>query len=181
MSFARLLLVGLSPVACGPSPPPPPPPPPPAAWSTVFEGTDLNRAAVSVWGTAPDSVFVVGGPLGNEGFEALALHYDGEAWTDLRPGGASGFWWIGGTSASDVWMVGEKGRIAHFDGSAFSDHSYATSATLWGVMAFGKSDVWAVGGSPGGGMADSGTEHRQALAEDLCPGPLRDVGVEAKA
>ena len=120
----------------------------------MFEGTDLDRAVVSVWGSSPDSVFVVGGPLGNEGFEALALHYDGQAWSDLRAGGTRGFWWVNGTSKSDVWMVGEKGRIAHYDGSKFQDHSFMTSATLWGVMAFAKDDVWAVGGTPGGGTAE---------------------------
>ena len=150
------LLLGFVLTACGPPDPPPPPPPDPpqAAWSTVFDGVALDRAVVSVWGDAPDSVFVVGGPLGNEGFEALALHYDGEAWTDLRPGGTSGFWWVSGTSASDVWMVGEQGRIAHHDGSAFSDHSYATTATLWGTIAFAQDDVWVVGGTPGGGTEE---------------------------
>ncbi|MFP6684947.1 MAG: hypothetical protein VB934_09545 [Polyangiaceae bacterium] len=152
--WAACLAVGMLACGCPPLPPPPPPPPPEPAWATVFEGTDLDRAVVSVWGDAPDSVFVVGGPLGNEGFEALALHYDGEAWSDLRPGGARSFWWVNGTSHDDVWMVGEQGRIVHYDGTGFASHDFATSATLWGVMAFSSDDVWVVGGTPGGGASE---------------------------
>lgn len=124
------------------------------AWRVVFDDGALDRAALAVWGDAATSVFVVGGPLGNTGRETLALHWvsddDGGTWTDLEPGGAETLWWVHGLSASDVWMVGEKGRIDHWDGSAFSHATPLTNATLWGVVAFAKDDVWAVGGTPEG-------------------------------
>lgn len=120
------------------------------AWRVVFDDQALDRALLSVWGTSSNSVYAVGGPLGNDGFAALALHFDGTTWRDLDVGGASSLWWVHGTSDADVWMVGEDGRIAHFDGDAFEEHESGTSATLWGAIAFAVDDVWAVGGMVGG-------------------------------
>jgi hypothetical protein len=120
------------------------------SWQVVFDDGALDRALLSVWGTSSTSVYAVGGPLGNEGFEALALHFDGAGWTELSPGGSDSFWWVTGTSDDDVWMVGENGRITHFDGQSFDEHDSGTTATLWGAIAFGPTDVWVVGGTPGG-------------------------------
>jgi len=142
----RLLLAAMF-LGCSSEPADPPGPP---QWKTVLE-PQLDRALLSVWGTGND-VFAVGGSLGN-GLPSLALRYDGKQWRELSPGGTETFWWVNGTSASDVWMVGENGRIAHFDGSAFQPHMSGTTATLWGVIAFSANDVWAVGGTPGGGTA----------------------------
>jgi hypothetical protein len=128
----------------------PPDPPATPQWKTVLE-PQLDRALLSVWGTGSD-VFAVGGSLGN-GLPSLALRYDGKTWRELNPGGTETFWWVNGTSSTDVWMVGEKGRIAHWNGSAFSAHTSGTTATLWGVWAFAANDAWAVGGTPGGGTA----------------------------
>jgi hypothetical protein len=119
----------------------------------VYDDTTLGGAVVSAWGTGPDDVYVVGGPLGNTGFEAVAVHFDGSAWARLSPGGADGFWWVSGSGAKDVWMVGEHGRIAHWDGAAFHDFTPLTTATLWGVWAASPTDAWAVGGTPEGGTA----------------------------
>jgi hypothetical protein len=123
----------------------------PARWQTVLE-PQLDRAVLSVWGAGSNAVFVVGGSLGN-GLPALAMQYDGHDFRDLSPGGTETFWWVNGTSATDVWMVGTDGRIAHWDGQAVASHASGTTATLWGVWAFAANDVWAVGGTPGGGTA----------------------------
>jgi hypothetical protein len=85
------------------------------------------------------------------------LHYDGHGWKDfsgdLAPGHTETFWWVHGTSRSDVWLVGEKGRITHYDGSSFTEHVSGTDATLYGVWASATHDVWAVGGTPEGGTS----------------------------
>lgn len=125
-------------------------PPSAPAWRVVFDDDALDRALMAVWGTSSTSVYVVGGPLGNDGFDALAMHFDGSSWRDLDVGGADSFWWVHGTSDDDVWMVGENGRISHFDGAAIEEHDSGTTATLWGAMAFAADDVWAVGGMVGG-------------------------------
>ncbi len=133
-----LLLLG-----CSSEPPAPAPAP---RWTTMRE---LDRVVLSVWGTSERDVFAVGGALGN-GKPALAMHYDGAEWRELPPAGTETFWWVNGTSSTDVWMVGTNGSIAHWDGKAFELHSSGTTATLWGVWAFAPNDAWAVGGTPGG-------------------------------
>jgi len=124
-----------------------------AAWQAVYEGTALGGAILSVWGSGPKDMYVVGGPLGNDGFSAVAFHHDGMTWKDLAPGGADSFWWVSGSGPSDVWMVGEKGRMTHWDGKAFVEHPRVTTATIWGVIAFSPSEAWAVAGTPGGGTS----------------------------
>jgi hypothetical protein len=120
-----------------------------ASWTTVFDDGALDRAVLSIWGTSSKNVFAVGGPLGNGG-ETLVLHYDGSAWTELHPGGTETFWWVNGTSATDVWMAGEQGRIAHYDGKSFTSFTSGATSTLWGIKAFSPTDVWSVGGTPEG-------------------------------
>lgn len=143
-----LLMTALS--GC-PSPEPPPEEFAPPAWQVALDEGDLDRVVISAWGTGPNDVFFVGGPLGNSGRETLALHWDGAAFRELSPGGDETFWWVSGSSAKDVWMVGEEGRIARWDGAAFTEHVSGTTATLWGVYAFSPTDAWAVGGTPEGG------------------------------
>lgn len=123
----------------------------PSAWQVVLDGAALDRAVLSVWGSGPSDVFAVGGPLGNAGLATLALHFDGAGFRELSPGGTETFWWVYGTGPSDVWMVGERGRIAHYDGTAFTEHASGVTATLWGVWAASSTDAWAVGGTPEGG------------------------------
>jgi hypothetical protein len=116
------------------------------AWRTVVDG--LDGALLSIWGTSQQDAWTVGGPLGNSGFDALVLHYDGTAWHRLAPGGADSFWWVHGTGPTDVWMVGEKGRATHWNGTVFTEIPSGTDATLFGVWAAAHDDVWAVGGMP---------------------------------
>jgi hypothetical protein len=120
----------------------------------VLDDGALDRALLSIWGTSSKSVYAVGGPLGNDGFEALALHFDGKAWRDLHAGGTASFWWVNGTSDTDVWMVGERGRITHYDGKTFTESSSGVTTTLWGAFAFSKTDAWVVGGTPMGKATD---------------------------
>ncbi|UQA59039.1 hypothetical protein [Polyangium aurulentum] len=122
------------------------------AWTTVLDAQDLDGAVLSVWGSAPGDVYAVGGPLGNDGFETLAVHFDGAGWHRLHPGGTETYWWVAGSGPMDVWMVGEKGRITHWDGAAFTEHASGVTATLWGVWAASATEAWAVGGTPNGGI-----------------------------
>lgn len=124
--------------------------PPPPAWQVVFDKSTLDRAVLSIWGSGSTDVFAVGGPLGN-GQESLVIHYDGTSWKELHPGGTETYWWVGGSGANDVWMVGENGRISHWDGESFVEHASGTTATLWGVWAKAENDAWIVGGTPEGG------------------------------
>lgn len=120
-----------------------------ATWKPVLE--NLDGALLSVWGPSSKEIYAVGGPLGNEGFESLVLRYDGTRWTRLRPGGAASFWWVTGTSSTDVWMVGEKGRITHYDGRTFVEYPTSTTVTLYGAWAASPTEAYAVGGTAEGG------------------------------
>lgn len=139
--------------ACGPSQAVVTPDAAPATpgWKVVVE--HLDGALLSMWGSDATNLYAVGGPRGNAGFKSLVMHFDGTAWNRLDPGGSETYWWVYGSSATDVWMVGEKGRITHWDGAAFKEHTSGTTATLFGVWASGPSDAWAVGGTPGAGKA----------------------------
>ena len=119
--------------------------PPAPAWTPVLQA--LDGALLSMWGTSEKDIWTVGGSLGNGG-PTLALHFDGTTWKNIPAGGPQTFWWVNGTNATDVWMVGEEGRIAHWNGSAFEEKTSGTTATLYGVWAAAPNDVWAVGGTP---------------------------------
>lgn len=125
----------------------------PAAWQTIYDSKTLDRVVLSVWGTGPSDVYAVGGPLGNGG-EALVLHYDGTSFHDLHPGGADSFWWAHGSSAKDVWLVGENGRATRWDGTAFVETQTGTTETLFGVWSASPTEAWAVGGSVAGTAGD---------------------------
>ncbi len=116
-----------------------------ASWRPVIE--HLDGAVLSIWGNSEKDIWAVGGAIGN-GQDALAVRFDGTTWKRATPGGKDTFWWVHGTSANDVWLVGEKGRITHWDGSKFEERVSGTTATLYGAFAFAPNDVWAVGGTP---------------------------------
>jgi hypothetical protein len=136
-----------SPVECPATEAPPGAP----AWEVILDEGELDGAILSVWGAGPTDVFIAGGPLGNSGRSAVAWRYDGCAWKDLSAGGPETFWWVSGSSSTDVWFVGEQGRISHYDGTAMKDVPSGITATIWGVTAFGPDDAWAVAGTPEGG------------------------------
>lgn len=152
MNIVRLALGGLALllVACSSSESVQPSDPKPDAaaptWQTVLRTN--GGALLSIWGTSEREVWTVGGPLGNTGFEALVVRFDGTAWRRVPIGGSETFWWVHGTSANDVWLVGEKGRITHWDGTKFEERTSGTTATLFGVYAFAPNDAYAVGGLP---------------------------------
>jgi len=152
----------------------------PAGWSVVADQSKLPGVVLSVWGASPSQVFIAGGPLGNGGSEALAMVYECGEWTDLKAGGPETFWWVGGSSATDVWFVGEKGRAAHYDGKSLTEVTTGETATLWGVLSFGPDDVWAVGGTPDTGKAPNDIVLHydgKTWAKEALPGTPRNVAL----
>ena len=94
------------------------------------------------------------------GSPSTMLHFDGSAWRGHGPrAGLETFWWVHGTGASDVWAVGEQGRIVHYDGSALAD-ARRPAPRRRPSTACGRPpsrDVWAVGGSIDHGRSSSPT------------------------
>ena len=117
--------------------------------SWTVEAEHLDGALLSMWGTSPTNLYAVGGPRGNPGLKTLVMHFDGAAWSRIDVAGTETFWWLHGTSATDMWLVGENGRIARFDGTKLTELTSGTTATIFGVWAASANDAWAVGGSPG--------------------------------
>ncbi len=141
----------------------------PPAWHAVLQ--NLQPTLLGIWGTSSRDVFAVGGPRGN-GTPSAMIHYDGQAWRDLGPGGTDTFWWVHGTSTHDVWAVGENGRITHWNGTSAIEHVSGTTATLYGVWAASPADVWAVGGTPEGGASRPNDVVLHFDGQSWAPSPL---------
>lgn len=137
-AFALSLAVGA--VGCTEDPPP----------SFVWQGMqrDLPGAMLSIWGTSTSDVWSVGADAG-DGSGPMAIHYNGSQWSRIDTGLRAGaLWWVYGTAADTVWMVGEGGTVLRHDPRTNHTDRMTTpgSATLFGVWGASSDDVWAVGG-----------------------------------
>jgi hypothetical protein len=138
-----------------------------STWSGVASGT--TNALDGVWALAPDNAFAVGGG-------GTVLWWNGTAWlkepttttailfgiwnfwsvgsggtilnlyTPVASGTAQNLFGVWGSSASDVWAVGQFGTALRYDGSAWSSVARGTLNDLNSVWGSSASDVWAVGG-----------------------------------
>lgn len=102
---------------------------------------------LSAWGSAPDDVYFAGGSLGGTA-PGLALHFDGNGWTDLNAPTANTLWWVFGKSVNDIFFVGEMGTILHWGGKSFVQQQSGATDTLYGIWGAADDDLWAVGGTP---------------------------------
>jgi hypothetical protein len=120
-------------------------------------------------GAASDDVWATGAafPGGSDrASQPIALHWDGESWSDwslpLLPGTQGGLGSIAVVASDDVWSVGsfgEKGShrslIEHWDGENWtvspSPHDGEHYAHLSSISAVSGDDVWAAGYDQGGG------------------------------
>lgn len=126
-----------------------------ARWDgSAFTETDTGTTA-TLWGAiafAPDDAWAVGGtPMGQpDGPDDVVLHWDGAAWSPVAlPGAPLGraLYKIWGTSADDLYVVGEGGVVWHKVGADFVDESPAVATgTLFTVAGCSATDVYAVGG-----------------------------------
>jgi hypothetical protein len=121
-------------------------------WQLVFE--ELPGALLSVWGSAADDVWTVGGDSG-DGAGPMVLHYDGDAWTREDPGVEGDLWWVFGFEDGPVFMAGAEGQIVRHAGGRFERMQTPGTNTVYGVWGTAPDDLWAVGGagsSPTGGF-----------------------------
>jgi hypothetical protein len=161
-----LLTSLISLTACEPDPAPP-------EWQRVF--SDLDAALLSIWGTGPDDVWVVGA---DAGAGPAVLHYDGAAWTTLATGQQANLWWVSG-HGDDVWMAGEQGLIVRHDRNtgAFEAATTPEPVTLFGILPLASDDVWAVGGDFMDGRGVVWHYDGTAWTEDAEATPLLTGGV----
>src|SRR5207248_1939784 len=72
---------------------------------------------VSIWGSAPNDVYVTGGSGDATRPGIWRLHYDGRTWTSTMSPGLRIMW---GSSAQDIYGADSVGAIYHFDGSSWT-------------------------------------------------------------
>lgn len=118
-------------------------------WEVI--GQDQPAALLSVWGTATDDVWAVGGDPGDD-TGPLVLHYDGSAWTRLDSGQRGlDLWWVFGFEGGPVFMSGAGGTILRYQDGAFEELETPGASIVFGMWGSSPDDVWAVGGNNGGG------------------------------
>ena len=123
------------------------------AWAT--QATPDDQGNRGLWGSAANNVYAAN--------HTGMLRYNGTAWShvpELRWRSLHDVW---GSSAANVWGVGEKGELVRWDGAAWTLHRYdgtsvapkplgdfgtpAGTYTLRGVWGSSASNVFAVGDS----------------------------------
>lgn len=123
------------------------------AWK-VWNGTATINA---LWGLSADDLWLAGDNSGTVQWQlGLTMHGrpapDAGAgvlrWQEVDTQASVVLFAIWGSSASDIWTVGDKGTIRHI-GSANADRwdivASPTTNALRAVYGFGTNDVWAVG------------------------------------
>ena len=86
-------------------------------WGLLGQRTSAltGRPLDAVWARADDDVWAAPAASSPSG-SATLIHFDGSVWTPSEDPNTVGISDISGTSASDVWAVGELGKRLHFDG-----------------------------------------------------------------
>lgn len=105
-----------------------------ATWYLGNYGDAMTTQYSSVFGTSQDDVYIAGG-TGAAGAGTI-IH---------TPSGTIPFWTpqtippckmlldIHGNSASNIFAVGQQGKILHFDGTSWTEETSPTTEDLWGV------------------------------------------------
>jgi hypothetical protein len=114
--------------------------------------------------------------------EALLLHWNGTAWTQVEAGSSGNtLEAVAGVASNDVWAVGYSGTghplALHYDGTAWTQVTMpdpGNGAFLHSVAAISANDVWAVGSKNGYHEPVAYHWNGVAWAEAPIPGPAGD-------
>lgn len=108
---------------------------PSGAWEIICDGEPLGQL-LSVWGSSADDVYFVGGvpgPSGGDG-RTVVWHFDGRTISQLEVPGTERAWWVYGTDADHVWVVGERGLgLERINRGPFVPFDTGTSQTIFGI------------------------------------------------
>jgi len=172
MTFRRAalaLIAAISGAACGGTARP-------VDWQLVANGQP--GALLSVWGTAADDVWAVGG-RGELSGKPAVLHFDGNAWTRVDSGVASvDLWWVFGFAGGDVFFTGSGGTILRYRSGQFERMATPRSGIVFGLWGAAANDLWAVGaGDDGRGIVwrYDGAQWRDANPPADTPGLVLKV------
>lgn len=144
------------------------------AWSTQLQGgTSLPVTTFwlnSVWASSPSEVFAAGG-------EGAIVRYDGTKWSTLKSGTTANLAQIWGSSATDVYVVGNSqncstNEVLRYSGAgwvkSFSTKHECLNA-IWGTS---HTNVF-VAGSPGSIRRFDGKQWTRVRLDLREPGPTR--------
>lgn len=98
------------------------------------------------WGSGPADVWIAG--YRATALTGVLLHWNGSAWSTDQGGARPPMFALWGSTAADVWAMGDQGTILHGNGIGWIATPSGTSATFNGIWGSGPSDVWAIE-SPG--------------------------------
>src|SRR5262249_40747978 len=102
-----------------------------SAWSVQKTGLiGLGNEIGQLWGTGPSDVWAQLIPFKLS--DRRLAHGDGQSWTLLPSLGfttLSALTHIGGSGATDLWMVGAAGEVVHGDGVQFQELHTSVTAT----------------------------------------------------
>lgn len=125
-----------------------------------YDGTTWTRAQSpttedlwGIWGANKNDLWAVGGS-GRSESTATVLHFDGKDWEEwplpTLKIAARALFKVWGTSAQDVYAVGQRGIVLHFDGRAWSEVDVAATDDLIALWGTGPNNILAVGGRGNG-------------------------------
>ncbi len=125
-----------------------------------------------VWGAAPNDLWAVGG-RGQGAGQATLLHYDGVAWTQvalppLQRANVFAFFKVWGTSANNVYVVGQRGVVLHYDGQQWTELLVGATGDLVALWGTGPDRIAMVGGRGNGQIVTyDGVSFRQQSLSPL--------------
>ena len=113
----------------------------PGTWSRFF----------GIWGSSPTNIFVTSfcrfnfGTMSHENYGEI-LHFNGETWHgETLPTNPQPIFGIWGSSATNIFAVGNAGAILRYTGYGWSSMTSGTTNNLYGVWGSSANDVFAVG------------------------------------
>ena len=122
------------------------------AWSK--RATPTTQDLWGVWGATPGDLWAVGGD-GLAAGHATLLHWDGGAWAaealpTLQKADVFQLLKVWGTSADDVYVVGQRGVVLHRKGGAWTEELVGASDDLVSLWGTGPDHIVTVGGRANG-------------------------------
>ncbi len=133
--------------------------PGPPRGTMTFVLRHLPAALLSITGTSPQDVYVVGADPASDDFGPYVLHYNGQKWRRLNSGAQGDLWWISLDPIEGAYyLVGERGLVLRYDVETGQFKKLVTpgSQTLFGVWGTSAANIIVVGGDPndesGGGV-----------------------------
>lgn len=117
-----------------------------SAWASTTVPGSNHLVLRDIWSRTGAGAFAVGDDATSASSpKGAALRWDGTKWGALTGAGNNSLNAVWGSSAVDVFAVGDGGTIRHFDGTTLSAMTSPTSEALVDVYGNGSKDVYAVG------------------------------------